>query len=463
MTVPPMPRIAPRRRAFLRSLPLVLLTLLQIAPAHAFQVWRHSSMTTEVLGRQGVNGNVLSLIAQGARRPDINQCVAGCYCPEIVFYCDPSPGLVTYFSQFHYDNNQLAEGRAHVEIYMSMARDRLNVPPPTTEAGRREVGLGWIYFGVALHAIQDFYAHSTWVENNRDLVRIGGRIDSAPLWNGEDNWGTGSTVVGGVTVAGVQTGYERLPTPPGSVTHGALNKDHANTAQGQIAVNRIFPFGLIGTYYEIASGQNGASGGSYKDTGLAPRHTIKAWQCLQPGCAVYQLPEVAANEAASPARVARPFHAQDFAAILAFTNSDPGMTAAATFMDSVWNTADQDSPQTFPAYLFDEEGWPLPQSTSVEDVVGPVASSLDRVWPNPSRGHVSIRFRLPRAQHVTLDVFDTAGRKVATLVDHAMEPGWKEVVWDGARGTDRTLPSGSYLCRLSTAGRVETCRVSLLR
>ena len=445
--------------------PALLLALaLSIAvPSHAFQVWRHSSMTGEVLARQGVGGNVLSLIQQGSRRPDINQCVSGCYCPEIIFYCDPSPSLVTYFSQFHYDNNQLAEGRAHVEIYMSLARDRIfNPVTPTTPEARRELGLGWIYFGVALHAIQDFYAHSTWVENNRDLVRIGGRIDSAPLWNGEDNWGTGSTVVGGVTVSGVQTGYERLPTPPGSVSHGALNKDHANTAQGQITVNRIFPAGLIGTYYEIASGQNGPSGGSYKDTGLAPRHTIKAWQCLQSGCAIYQLPEATEG----PARLPRPASStrvQDFAAAIAFTNSDAEMGDAAAFMDSVWAAADRDSPQAFPAHLFDDEGWPLPATTSIDDVVGPVASMLDRAWPNPSAGHVSIRFRLPRTQPVKLQVLDAAGRLVATLVDGTLEPGWKEVVWDGARGTDRVLPSGSYLCRLTTEGRAETCRVSLVR
>ncbi|NOT32744.1 MAG: hypothetical protein HOP12_01100 [Candidatus Eisenbacteria bacterium] len=455
---------ASKRAGSILAIVALFLATIAATPAHAFQVFRHSNMTGEVLARQGVTGNTLALIKQGVRRPDINQCVSGCYCPEIVFYCDPTPSTVIYFSQFHYDNNQLLEGMSHVEIFMQIARDGLSIAtPPTTDAGRRELGLAFIYFGVALHAIQDFYSHSTWVELNHDLIRIGGHIDSAPLWNGEDNWGTGSADVGGVEVAGVQTGFERLPTPSGSVTHAALNKDHANTAQSQKVVNRIFPFGLIGTYYEIASGQNGASGGSYKDTGLAPRHTIKAWQCLQSGCTVYQLPPLAQGMVAAGPPPARPAGTMDFNSLVAWINSDPGMTAAVAVMDSVWAAADQDSPQAFPAELFDAEGWPLPASTSVNELLPPIARTLSKAWPNPFRGSVSIQFYLPRAEQVRLEIFDAAGRRVATLVDRAMEQGWKDVVWDGATGSGRAAAPGSYLCKLSAFGRVETCRVVLVR
>ncbi len=445
------------RRSVAALAAAISLIALAPRPSQAFQVFRHSSMTAEVLGRQGVTGNTLKMILQGVRWPDISQCRSGCYCPEIVFYCDPSASLVNYFSPFHFDNNKLFEGREHVEFYMGWARDSLGGPNPTTDAGRKRVGEAFVRFGIALHAIQDFYAHSTWVENNRDLVRIGGRIDSAPIWNGEDNWGTGSTVVGGVTVAGVQTGFERLPTPPGSVSHAALNKDHANTAQGQITVNRIFPATLIGTYYEIASGQNGPSGGSYRDLGLAPRHTIHAWQCLQAGCAIYQQPPIA------PTPPARSTAALDVASLMAWANADPGMGAIASYMDSVWTAAVQDSPQAFPAELFDPNGWPLPATASVDDLIGPEARLLAPAWPNPSRGHVAIRFRLPHAVRVTLEMFDSAGRRVATLLDRDMEAGWKDVVWDGAHGSSEAVPTGSYLCRLRAGERTESCRVSLIR
>jgi len=300
------------------------------------------------------------------------------------------------------------------------------------------------------------------VELNHDFVSIGGRIDSAPMWNGEDNWGTGTANVAGIEVAGVQTGYERMSPPPGSVTHSQLNKDHANTPQGQKTVNRIFPFGLIGTYYEIASGQNGASGGSYKDTGLAPRHTIRAWQCLFLDCAIYQLPP---GPSATPASVApaRSAATMDIASTIAWVNSDPGMGAVAAFMDSIWAAADADSPSTYQYQLFDADGWPLPPNVSVTDLSRPVARVLDRAWPNPFAGHVSVRFYAPHAGHARLEVFDVSGRRLHTLVDQQLEPGWKDVIWDGKDASGRALPSGTYLCRLQAFGRSESCLLSLTR
>jgi len=60
-------------------------------------------------------------------------------------------------------------------------------------------------------------------------------------------------------------------------------------------------------------------------------------------------------------------------------------------------------------------------------------------------------------RHVTLEVFDLLGRRVATLVDGMRSPGSHT-----AQFTADALPSGMYLCRLSSAGAVDT-RVMLLR
>ena len=426
----------------------------------AFQVWRHSQMTGDVMTSQGITGHALSLIQQGSRKPDLDGCFSGCYCPGFVPGCNPPPNEVLALSPFHFDNNTLAEGRAHVEATMQMARDTLArylAASPTNSTQRRNLGVAWINFGVALHAIQDFYAHSTWVENNRDLIRIGGSIDDAPLWNGENNWGTGSTVVDGVTVSGVQTGYERLPVPEGSVSHGQLNKDNPLTAQGQIAINRIFPFGLIGTYYQIASGQS-PDGGPYTNLGLAPRHTIHAWTCLGgSGCAIYQLPE--AGTTRGPGWPAASEAVLDLNALVAWTNADAEIGEAVQFMDSVWAAANPDSPLTFPNGLFDEDGWPLPLTTSVEDPVDPRAALPMTLAPNPTRGPVSIRFRLPDRGRVQLEIFDALGRRVARLVDAVMDPGWNEVTWNGMHSAGRAVPSGHYLCRLSAGGTVTRCRV----
>jgi hypothetical protein len=449
-----MRRELPRAAAAL----LALATLLPLAaPARAFEVLRHSNMTGEVLARQGVGPRALGFIQQGVRWPDLTQCLSGCYCPAYlqVFCSDPDSAQVVQFSASHFDNNRISESMQNVETLMSLARAGLaRSTPPSTEAERRQLGVALIFFGEALHAIQDFYAHSTWIELNRDLIRIGGHLYSCPLWNGETGGGSGSVNVGGTTVVGVQTGYVDLTTPVGGVSHAMLNKDSPGSGQGSIVVNRIYPASRIGTYYELASGQVGGSFNSYTDDGVAPRHTIKALQCLFSGCAIYNLPE-------GPAK-AGPASASGIAEMLAWVEGDPEMAAIAARLDSLWTSSDPDTPATFPMNQFDADGWPLPATASVEDPFRPVARVLAGPVPNPAHGRTAIRFQAPAAGPVRLEVFDLTGRRVRLLLDREVEPGWKDVWWAGFDDAGRSLPSGTYLVRLSGFGRSESSRIVLL-
>ncbi len=83
--------------------------------------------------------------------------------------------------------------------------------------------------------------------------------------------------------------------------------------------------------------------------------------------------------------------------------------------------------------------------------------------PNPFNPTTSLRFGLPAQQHVTLSVYDVAGRCVRTLVDADMELGWHDVIWDG-RGDDRQqVASGVYFCRLISQGSTSVKKVILLK
>lgn len=453
----------PHRHAIVSFAAALLLACAAAAPASAFQVYRHSNMTGEVLARQGVNGNALSFIQQGVRWPDITQCIPGCYCPAYlqVFCTPPDSNQVRTYSVSHFDNNMLVESRANVELLMSLARAGLTPPAGVpTDEDRRRVGVALMFFGEALHAIQDFYAHSTWVDVNRDLIRVGGHIESLPLWNGEDLGGPAD--LGGLTIYGTQTGFVELPTPAGSVSHDVLNKDAPGTSQGALVIRRIFPSTVIGTKYEIVSGQVGGTFAGYQDVGAAPRHSIKAWQCLQAGCAIYNLPEFAANGAARE-RVAQPLNAQDFASLIAWVNSDPGMTEAAHRIDSLWTASNPDTPSTYPLDQFDANGWPLPATASVGDDDSPRLRLLSDGMPNPFHGRTVLRFLAPRAGRAKLEVFDMSGRRRQQLLDESVAPGWKEVRWDGRDAAGRALESGTYVCRLTGFGRDESVRVTVLR
>ncbi len=72
-------------------------------------------------------------------------------------------------------------------------------------------------------------------------------------------------------------------------------------------------------------------------------------------------------------------------------------------------------------------------------------------------------YTLPREAHVTLQVYDPGGRRVATLLDKTQPAGPHEVVWDGLRDTGQRIAAGLYFCRLSTDDTRVTRRLMIVR
>jgi hypothetical protein len=80
---------------------------------------------------------------------------------------------------------------------------------------------------------------------------------------------------------------------------------------------------------------------------------------------------------------------------------------------------------------------------------------------NPARGQARMSFTLGRDADVRIDLVDSLGRRVATLVQGRYPAGEHQVDWAG--GTSRRTASGIYYVRLTTEGRVLTRRVALVR
>ncbi len=102
----------------------------------------------------------------------------------------------------------------------------------------------------------------------------------------------------------------------------------------------------------------------------------------------------------------------------------------------------------------------LGETTSIEvtprDGV-PSTYKLSQNYPNPFNPSTTIEFGVPRSAHVTVNVFNAIGQKVATLIDGARQAGTYEVQWDAA-----SLPSGMYLYQLSADGNVVQTRKMML-
>jgi hypothetical protein len=116
--------------------------------------------------------------------------------------------------------------------------------------------------------------------------------------------------------------------------------------------------------------------------------------------------------------------------------------------------------------------WILPGGALVPVAVGdetPLAAALMQNYPNPVHSSTTLPFRVGATDKsagpvpVRLDVFDVAGRRVATLVDDVRAPGDYRVQWDGRDRAGRAVASGVYFARFSTGDVNQTVRMLRVR
>ena len=113
-------------------------------------------------------------------------------------------------------------------------------------------------------------------------------------------------------------------------------------------------------------------------------------------------------------------------------------------------------------YAWAVEKWVGSPSTGVETVHSggelPRAEILVQNHPNPFNASTEIRYRLPAAARVQLDVYNVAGQRVVRLIDGDRPAGEHRVTWNPAN-----LPSGIYFLRLQTGGHTATAKAALVR
>lgn len=83
--------------------------------------------------------------------------------------------------------------------------------------------------------------------------------------------------------------------------------------------------------------------------------------------------------------------------------------------------------------------------------------------PNPFNPSTLITFDLARNQAVQLQVFSLDGVLLRTLLDGPRAAGQHAVSWDGRDTQGCALPSGVYLCRLTTEQTRQTRRMTMIR
>ncbi len=107
------------------------------------------------------------------------------------------------------------------------------------------------------------------------------------------------------------------------------------------------------------------------------------------------------------------------------------------------------------------------------DAVAPVVTAVDqppsapglalRAYPNPFNPLTTLRFELPRATLVMLEILDSRGHRVALLASGTFDGGWHEFTWSGRDQSGQPVGSGVYLCHLRAGTDEALQRLTLVK
>jgi hypothetical protein len=101
--------------------------------------------------------------------------------------------------------------------------------------------------------------------------------------------------------------------------------------------------------------------------------------------------------------------------------------------------------------------------TGDEPMPLPGADFLAQNWPNPFNPATTIEFGLKESGHVSLRIYDAAGRLVRVLIDEDRPAGSYKAVWNGSDSAGAKVSSGVYFYRLSAGEFIRTRKMVLLR
>jgi hypothetical protein len=88
----------------------------------------------------------------------------------------------------------------------------------------------------------------------------------------------------------------------------------------------------------------------------------------------------------------------------------------------------------------------------------PTVYELSQNYPNPFNPTTIIKFALPAASYVTLEVINTLGQRVVTLVDGYWDAGYHQVEFNALN-----IASGSYFYRIKAGTFVSVKKLVLLK
>ncbi|RMF57828.1 MAG: T9SS C-terminal target domain-containing protein [Calditrichaeota bacterium] len=141
---------------------------------------------------------------------------------------------------------------------------------------------------------------------------------------------------------------------------------------------------------------------------------------------------------------------------LAFNDADGGGVRQGIMTWSPYNDDTSWQSPRYWLYTWVGDTW----VTGIEDELSqhPTTFDLKQNYPNPFNPSTTITYQLAKPSNVQLDVFNTLGQKVATLVNQKQTAGTYQVQFDA-----HDLASGIYFYRIQASGFVKVQKMVLMK
>jgi len=133
-------------------------------------------------------------------------------------------------------------------------------------------------------------------------------------------------------------------------------------------------------------------------------------------------------------------------------------------------TYDFGYPTTAASYSKGTFGQPLGSLTWFNTLVGvkennevPTDFILSQNYPNPFNPTTNIRYSIRNAGMVRIDIFNSLGQRIDTIVNIEQNPGQYVVTWNGKNMFGQDVASGIYLYKISANNYSQTKKMMLIK
>jgi len=96
-------------------------------------------------------------------------------------------------------------------------------------------------------------------------------------------------------------------------------------------------------------------------------------------------------------------------------------------------------------------------------ICNPNSFKIKQNFPNPFNSSTTIHFEIPEDNHIRIEIFNSCGEKVKTLMDNKQEGGNYYATWDGKDEWNNKAASGIYLCRMISGDYIDHIKMLMIK